>query len=83
VVLNQHRLLRGTRQCRRRIRRDPQRRAYGLLLRVSPRTLHRQLKEEGASLQLKDEARRAHARPTCCCSSHRPIKQVAEAAGSL
>ncbi|WP_296901940.1 AraC family transcriptional regulator [Polaromonas sp.] len=55
--------------------------ALAALLHVSPRTLHRQLKEEGASLQsLKDDVRRA-------CSldlllrTGRPIKQVAEAAG--
>ena len=51
------------------------------LLNVSPRTLHRQLKEEGASLQaLKDEVRRARALELLL-RSHRPIKQVAEAAG--
>ena len=51
------------------------------LLNVSPRTLHRQLKEEGASLQaLKDEVRRAGALELLL-RTHRPIKQVAEAAG--
>ena len=51
------------------------------LLNVSPRTLHRQLKEEGASLQaLKDEVRRARALDLLL-RTHRPIKQVAEAAG--
>ena len=51
------------------------------LLNVSPRTLHRQLKEEGASLQaLKDEVRRARALELLL-RTHRPIKQVAEAAG--
>ena len=52
-----------------------------VLLNVSPRTLHRQLKEEGASLQaLKDEVRRARALELLL-RTHRPIKQVAEAAG--
>ena len=51
------------------------------LLNVSPRTLHRQLKEEGASLQaLKDEVRHARARELLL-RTRRPIKQVAEAAG--
>ena len=51
------------------------------LLNVSPRTLHRQLKEEGASLQaLKDEVRRARALELLL-RTNRPIKQVAEAAG--
>jgi len=51
------------------------------LLHVSPRTLHRQLKEEGATLQgLKDEARRARA-VELLHRTQRPIKQVAEAAG--
>jgi AraC-like DNA-binding protein len=51
------------------------------LLHVSPRTLHRQLKDEGASLQaLKDEVRQARARELLLRTS-RPIKQVAEAAG--
>ena len=51
------------------------------LLNVSPRTLHRQLKEEGASLQaLKDEVRRARALDLLL-RTRRPIKQVAEAAG--
>ena len=55
--------------------------ALGALLHVSPRTLHRQLKEEGASLQaLKDEVRRARALELLLRTS-RPIKQVAEAAG--
>ena len=55
--------------------------ALAELLHVSARTLHRQLKEEGASLQaLKDEVRRAHA-TDLLLRSHRPIKQVAEAAG--
>jgi hypothetical protein len=48
---------------------------------VSPRTLHRQLKEEGATLQgLKDEVRRTRA-VELLHRTQRPIKQVAEAAG--
>lgn len=50
-------------------------------LNLSPRTLHRQLKEEGATLQaLKDEVRH---RKACelLLRSQRPIKQVAQAAG--
>jgi AraC-like DNA-binding protein len=55
--------------------------ALAALLHVSPRTLHRQLKEEGASLQaLKDEVRRARALDLLLRTG-RPIKQVAEAAG--
>ena len=55
--------------------------ALAALLHVSPRTLHRQLKEEGASLQaLKDEVRRDRALDLLL-RTHRPIKQVAEAAG--
>ena len=50
-------------------------------LHVSTRTLHRQLKEEGASLQaLKDEVRQGRA-IELLRRTHRPIKQVAEAAG--
>ncbi|MCK0509004.1 AraC family transcriptional regulator [Aromatoleum anaerobium] len=50
-------------------------------LHVSPRTLHRQLQEEGASLQrLKDEARREHAADLLHRST-RPIKQIALAVG--
>ncbi|MDB5929315.1 MAG: transcriptional regulator, AraC family [Polaromonas sp.] len=57
--------------------------ALAALLHVSPRTLHRQLKEEGASLQaLKDEVRRARALELLL-RTRRPIKQVAEAAGFL
>ncbi|MFW2355968.1 AraC family transcriptional regulator [Hydrogenophaga sp.] len=53
------------------------------LLNTSPRTLHRQLKDEGASLQsLKDEVRRQLA-TELLLRSHKPIKQVAEAAGFL
>lgn len=52
-----------------------------LLLHVSARTLHRQLKEEGATLQgLKDEARHVRAMDLLR-RTQRPIKQVAEAAG--
>ena len=57
--------------------------ALAALLHVSPRTLHRQLKEEGASLQsLKDEVRRERAMELLL-RTERPIKQVAEAAGFL
>ncbi|WP_313303201.1 AraC family transcriptional regulator [Diaphorobacter sp.] len=50
-------------------------------LHVSTRTLHRQLKEEGASLQtLKDEMRRNKA-IDLLNRTERPIKQVAQAAG--
>lgn len=53
------------------------------LLNTSPRTLHRQLKDEGASLQsLKDEVRRQLA-TDLLLRSHKPVKQVAEAAGFL
>lgn len=51
------------------------------LLHMSPRTLHRQLKEEGATLQgLKDEVRQSRAMDLLH-RTDRPIKQVAEAAG--
>jgi AraC-like DNA-binding protein len=51
------------------------------LLHVSPRTLHRQLKEKGTSLQtLKDEVRHGRARDLLLRTT-RPIKQVAEAVG--
>lgn len=50
-------------------------------LNQSPRTLHRQLKDEGASLQvLKDEVRRERA-IALLQRTTKPIKQVAEAAG--
>ena len=50
-------------------------------LHVSARTLHRQLAEEGASLQgLKDEARREQAIAQLSRSA-RPIKQIAHAVG--
>jgi len=55
--------------------------ALAALLNVSPRTLHRQLREEGATLQaLKDEVRHSKA-SELLLRSQRPIKQVAEAAG--
>jgi len=51
------------------------------LLNVSPRTLHRQLKEKGATLQsLKDSVRFERA-TELLLRTGRPIKQVAEAAG--
>jgi len=50
-------------------------------LHVSTRTLHRQLKEEGATLQaLKDEVRQSRA-VDLLRRTRQPIKQVAEAAG--
>ncbi len=50
-------------------------------LHLSPRTLHRQLREEGASLQgLKDEVRRERA-VALLHRTDRPIKQVAHEAG--
>lgn len=55
--------------------------ALSALLNISLRTLHRQLKDEGASLQaLKDEVRQARALQLLLRTT-RPIKQVAEAAG--
>jgi len=52
-------------------------------LHVSPRTLHRQLQEEGASLQaIKDEVRRDRAMDLLNRTS-RPIKQIALAVGFL
>jgi AraC-like DNA-binding protein len=51
------------------------------LLHVSARTLHRQLKEEGASLQqLKDEVRLERARDLLL-RTRQPVKQVAAAVG--
>ncbi|MBC7605267.1 MAG: helix-turn-helix domain-containing protein, partial [Ramlibacter sp.] len=51
------------------------------MLHLSSRTLHRQLKEEGASLQqLKDEVRLAHAQDLLH-RTRKPIKQVAAAVG--
>ena len=50
-------------------------------LNLSARTLHRQLKDEGASLQaIKDEVRRDRAM-ALLQRTRRPVKQVAEAAG--
>ncbi|MDZ7919389.1 AraC family transcriptional regulator [Rhodoferax sp.] len=55
--------------------------ALAALLHLSPRTLHRQLKDEGATLQaLKDEVRQSRA-TELLLRTRRPIKQVAEAAG--
>jgi AraC-like DNA-binding protein len=51
------------------------------LLNLSPRSLHRQLKEEGTSLQvLKDEVRRERA-IELLQRTRKPVKQVAESAG--
>lgn len=51
------------------------------LLAMSPRTLHRQLKDEGATLQaLKDEVRQGRAVDLLLRTS-RPIKQVAQLVG--
>ncbi len=51
------------------------------LLNTSARSLHRQLKDEGATLQaLKDEVRRERAL-TLLQRTRKPIKQVAQAAG--
>lgn len=50
-------------------------------LNISARTLHRQLKEEGVSLQrLKNDARREHA-IRLLLQTKRPVKQVAAAVG--
>lgn len=55
--------------------------ALALALHVSVRTLHRQLREESASLQaLKDEVRHELAIEQLCRSA-RPIKQIAAAVG--
>jgi AraC-like DNA-binding protein len=55
--------------------------ALARLLHVSARTLHRQLKEEGASLQqLKDEVRLERAKDLLY-RTDRPVKQVAAAVG--
>lgn len=52
-------------------------------LHLSARTLHRQLKEEGASLQaLKDDVRRTRA-VELLQRTDRPVKQVAQAAGFM
>jgi AraC-like DNA-binding protein len=51
------------------------------LLHVSPRTLHRQLQDEGASLQqLKDSVRRERAMQLLL-KTKRPIKQIAAEVG--
>jgi AraC-like DNA-binding protein len=55
--------------------------AVAALLNMSARTLHRQLREEGASLQqLKDEVRGERARDLLW-RTDRPVKQVAAAVG--
>jgi AraC-like DNA-binding protein len=55
--------------------------ALAALLHVSTRTLHRQLKDEGASLQqLKDEVRLERARDLLL-RTRQPLKQVAAAVG--
>ncbi len=55
--------------------------ALAALLHMSSRTLHRQLKEEGASLQaLKDEVRMERARELLLRTA-KPLKQVAAAVG--
>jgi AraC-like DNA-binding protein len=57
--------------------------AIAALLHMSARTLHRQLKEEGATLQgLKDEVRCDRAKDLLYRSTM-PLKQVAEATGFL
>jgi AraC-like DNA-binding protein len=50
-------------------------------LHMSARTLHRQLKEEGASLQTLKDAVRRDVAMTQLQRTSRPLKQVAEAAG--
>jgi AraC-like DNA-binding protein len=72
-------------QVRQALAADPARshnaQALAALLNVSPRTLHRQLKEEGASLQrLKEEVRFELAKELLYCTD-KPVKQVAAAAG--
>ena len=53
------------------------------VLHLSQRSLHRQLKEEGASLQaLKDEVRRERAIGLLLRTS-RPIKRIAQSCGFL
>lgn len=55
----------------------------GALLHVSPRTLHRQLQEQGTTLQaLKDQVRQERA-TELLLRTRKPIKQVAEAAGFM
>ena len=72
-------------QVRQALAAQPQRthNASGLaaMLAMSPRTLHRQLREEGASLQaLKDEVRCERAKALLYRSA-KPVKQVAAATG--
>lgn len=50
-------------------------------LHMSARTLHRQLKEEGASLQALKDAVRRDVAMDLLLRTQRPIKQIAEAAG--
>lgn len=50
-------------------------------LHMSARTLHRQLKEEGASLQALKDAVRRDVALSQLQRTHRPLKQIAEAAG--
>ena len=50
-------------------------------LHLSPRTLHRQLKEEGASLQALKDAVRRDVAIDLLLRTQRPIKQIAEAVG--
>jgi len=55
--------------------------ALAAWLNMSPRTLHRQLHEEGASLQtLKDSVRQQRAQELLL-RTHRPLKQIAEQVG--
>ncbi len=66
---------------RTRMQEVPNAQAISALLNVSSRTLHRQLHEEGASLQsIKDDVRRAQAIAQLR-RSERPIKQIAMAIG--
>lgn len=52
-----------------------------MALNMSSRSLHRQLQEEGASLQnLKDEVRREKAKDLLLRTT-KPIKQIAQASG--
>jgi AraC-like DNA-binding protein len=72
-------------QVRQALAADPERsrsaQALAELLHVSERTLHRQLKEEGASLQqLKDEVRLQRAKDLLYRTG-KPVKQVAAAVG--
>ncbi len=72
-------------QVRQALRKHPQEThsAEGLaaLLNISTRTLHRQLRDEGATLQtLKDSVRRERA-TELLLRTDKPIKQVAESAG--